>query len=238
MTASGANEDSGTHDQGLNELLAAYACGRLAMPAWLLVTAHLEMSPRNRAYVSSLECLCGQAVEAVKPASFHCRERMLKEIFSCKDKEAGEEDTLKNGGAKECVPAHKVSAYNPQFPQTLCALIKAPIEKLSFATIAPGLRECRLGETEGCVATLISISPGHQMPRHHHEGVEIGLVLEGGFCAGDGCYKAGDILISDRGVDHWGLCDTENDCLCLLVREASVPRSNGTSSPLAPFLLS
>lgn len=53
---------------GMDELLAGYAAGTLTYPAQALVGAHLELSDRNRGYVSSLETLAGVGLETRNPS--------------------------------------------------------------------------------------------------------------------------------------------------------------------------
>jgi putative transcriptional regulator len=63
---------------------------------------------------------------------------------------------------------------------------------------------------------------GEAMPRHTHGGIELVLMLDGGFTDERGSYRRGDVVISDGAVVHRPVADDDADCLCLVVMEGGL----------------
>jgi putative transcriptional regulator len=68
----------------------------------------------------------------------------------------------------------------------------------------------------GRTTLLFRIAPGGSFPIHGHGGLELTLVLDGGFTDSQGHFAAGDVAEVETGTDHQPVIDTGRDCICLV----------------------
>ncbi len=208
--------------QHFDSLLAAYVAGTLAEPARLLVRSHLDLSADNREFVRDLESAGGRMLEEIDPLPVADRDAMLAAIMA--------------------LPADPVDADAPRAPRKtrlpvpLYDYLGKDFNELPWKTRLPGLRECRIGEEDGCVASLLWIRAGMAMPTHTHHGTELTLVLEGGFSDMDGHFVRGDVTYADDDVDHRPVADEGEDCICFVVTEGSLRLTGPVGRFFAPFL--
>jgi len=205
---------------GLDELLAGYAAGTLAAPAHALVGAHLELAGSNRHYVGALEALAGARLEETAPVAFSDRDSALNAIFD------GVEEPI------EVQP--RVSRSD--LPASLRAIANAPLEELPWRSLIPGVRECKFGEIDGCNVSAIWVKGGRAMPSHTHHGMELTLVLKGGFKDASGHYVRGDIAFADDSIDHRPIADEGEDCICFAVTEGRLELTGFVGRFIAPFV--
>lgn len=211
---------------GMDELLAGYAAGTLTYPAQALIGAHLELSERNRTYVNSLETLAAVGLSDAEPVDIANRERALAAIFD------SEQPILRSGKA---APATSVGTYSP-IPRSLQSIVGSSIDMLAWKTLLPGVRECKLGEIDGCNASLLWVRAGRAMPSHTHHGTELTLVLQGGFTDDDGHFVAGDVAFADGDVDHKPVADEGEDCICFAVTAGRLELTGPVGRWFAPFM--
>jgi putative transcriptional regulator len=209
---------------GLDELFAGYAAGTLASPAHALVGAHLELSGRNRAYVASLEALGGIALEGSSPVDLSDRDAALAAIMN------DDEPIIRKSATRPAV--HR----DPRLPSSLQGIVGSSLDDLGWKTLLPGVRECKLGEIDGCTASVLWVRGGRAMPSHTHEGTELTLVLQGGFSDQDGHFIRGDIAFADDDVDHKPIADDGEDCICFAVTEGSLRLTGPIGRWFAPFV--
>lgn len=183
----------------MDALLAGYAAGSLPRALHALVGAHLELTPRNRDYVTSLESSLAQGVECVQAANVRRRRERLDAIFSME-------------------PAQPRCERSD--PLALLHLTGKPLDQLEFRTLLPGVREHRLVTEDGTTAVFYRIRGGKKMPQHTHEGSEYTLVIRGAFRDESGLYGRGDIAISDEDIDHVPVAEPGEECLCFAVMDA------------------
>ncbi|TYC65876.1 transcriptional regulator [Stappia sp. BW2] len=211
---------------GMDELLAGYAAGSLTYPAQALVGAHLEMSDCNRSYVSSLETLAGFELETVQPVSIANRDSILGSILD------GQIDSLNDN----VPPAEMDDGGDSAVPASLRSIIGSSMDQLPWKTLLPGVKECKLGEIDGCTSSLLWVRAGRAMPSHTHHGTELTLVLKGGFKDEDGHYVAGDVAFADGDIDHKPVADEEEDCICFAVTAGRLQLTGPVGRWFAPFL--
>lgn len=207
---------------GLDELLAGFAAGTLAAPARALVGAHLELSDRNRPYVSGLEDLAGLALEETVPVAVSNRERALADIFALDDLDQTSVAEQQMG--------------DPVLPDSLREIISKPLDALPWKTLLPGVKECKFGEIDGCAASLLWVRAGRAMPAHTHEGTELTLVLKGGFKDAEGHFVRGDIAFANDELDHKPIADDDEDCICFAVTDGSLRLTGPIGRFFAPFM--
>jgi putative transcriptional regulator len=210
---------------GMDELLAGYAAGSLTYPAQALVGAHLEMSDCNRSYVSSLETLAGFELETVQPVSIANRDSILGSILD------GQIDSLNDN-----VPPAEMDGGDSAVPASLRSIIGSSMDQLPWKTLLPGVKECKLGEIDGCTSSLLWVRAGRAMPSHTHHGTELTLVLKGGFKDEDGHYVAGDVAFADGDIDHKPVADEGEDCICFAVTAGRLQLTGPVGRWFAPFL--
>ena len=83
---------------------------------------------------------------------------------------------------------------------------------------------------------LLWIRASAAEPRHTHEGVELTLVLKGGFHDAHGHYRCGDVEGADKDVDHRPVADDDEDCLCLAVTDALLQLTSPLGRLINPFV--
>ncbi|MEP3047368.1 MAG: ChrR family anti-sigma-E factor [Roseibium sp.] len=206
---------------GMDELLAGYAAGTLSYPAQALMGAHLELSELNRGYVNSLETLAGTSLADTEPVALSDRDTTLSSIFD------------------EMTPAEKdiaLEATSSNIPASLRTIIGSSMDDLPWKTLLPGVKECKLGEIDGCNSSLLWIRAGRKIPSHTHHGTELTLVLEGGFKDEGGHYVAGDVAFADGDVDHIPIADEGEDCICFAVTAGKLELTGPVGRWFAPFM--
>jgi putative transcriptional regulator len=191
-----------THDRPLDTLLASYAGGSLAPPLHALVGAHLELSPANRSFVSTLEnAIAEDVLKSNQPLSRHCD--MLNAIMA--------------------QPRHSEPAMTMEqgiMPRALMHYVGFDLDQVPWRWRMPGLRDYVVSQASQLEASFIWVKPGRRLPSHTHEGNEITLILKGGFRDASGHYARGDIAIASSDVDHAPIADEGEDCICFAVIDA------------------
>lgn len=193
--------NSGEISRPVDALLADYAAGRLPRPLHGLVAAHLAIKPDNRAYVAALESVQAREFDDIAPMSLSRRDAMLEKIFSVD------------------VP-RVVAKGDDVIPAPLRALAGVDFSSFNWKSKLPGMKEFQVKDPAVGEAVFYWIKPGRQMPSHTHEGMEVTLVLKGGFSDAYGHYRRGDIAIADGDVDHRPRADDDEDCICFAVTDA------------------
>ncbi len=189
-------------DKPLDALLAGYAAGTLGPSLHRLVAAHLAIKPDNRRFVRMLEASAASEFENSAPAPINDRDARLAAIFSATEENAS---------------PRRVDGI---VPAPLVDFIGRDLSDIRWKTVLPGIREHRVSDDSNGEASLLWIRPGRIMPAHTHEGVEVTLVLKGGFSDATGHYRRGDIAIADHEVDHRPRADEDEDCICFAVTDA------------------
>ena len=82
-----------------------------------------------------------------------------------------------------------------------------------FEPFRDGIEICRLLEGEPAVA-MLRYSPGAQVPRHTHTGLETVLVLEGAQRDDNGVYGPGTLILNQEGTDH--AVASDDGCIVLI----------------------
>lgn len=98
-----------------------------------------------------------------------------------------------------------------------------------WQTILPGIRTVQLplalGETP---VHLMALKAGMTIPEHGHEGIELNLVLTGGFddAQEESAYLPGDLSVKSQETVHTIEVHDDEDCIVLVVRSGKlVPRN-------------
>ena len=214
----------------LEHLFARYVSGNISVPASVLVDAHLQINPRNRQFVRSLEHVAGLALEEAAPSGLKNADSMFDAILAS------------NAPRTEPVPVYAIGGDNGYvdhsrsgLPTPIASYLRLGIDDVPWRKIIPGLWEYEF-EDDGQHVSLIRVRAGQKLPAHTHEGQELTLVLQGSFHDKIGNFRAGDIAIADDTVDHQPIAGEEEDCICFSVVDNPVRLTGPIGRLISPFL--
>lgn len=211
-------------------LLCEYAAGCLSEAAALAIATHASLCTGCARNVLAFEAVGGALIEAAPTADV--RPDALEAIFAAVSRESGAEVDR----ATESLPA---------FDAETCATVPAPLRgyltgslgTLPWRRVGSLFDEVRLPLASPAVkASLMRIRAGTALPRHSHRGMELTLVLAGGFTDVGGHYGRGDLAEGDPAEEHRPVADHDADCLCLVVLDAPVRLLGVMGRLMNPFL--
>jgi len=202
----------------LDELLAGHAAGRLPAPVALIVATHLALCPSSRRRYRCFEAAGGVLLDRIEPVPLaenawgRCRARL----------EVGAEEPVAPvvTSPPKCGPAREL-------PRPLRDRLPAAPEALRWRWAGNAAAVDLDGDDPGYRTSLIRVRAGCPFPRHTHGGLELILVLAGGFRDESGRYRRGDLQIADPSVEHQPIAEPGEDWLWLRVLDAPL-RLTGT----------
>lgn len=205
----------------IDALMAEFVSGTLPTPLQVLLASHLEMNKSNSEWVSNLEALAGLELADIEPVALSDRDAMLARILASN---TGQESVSE-------------VATEDETPDSLRRFIGSTVSDIPWKRNRfASMDEVKLGDFDGCKATLFRLQAGQGVPHHTHEGTEITLVLQGAFSDGTGHYKKGQISIADGTVDHRPMADEDEDCICFAVTDAPLRLTGPLGRFIAPFI--
>jgi putative transcriptional regulator len=198
-----------------DDLLRAYADGRLPATPGLAVAAHLGACPSCASRVRQFEELGGAALLAEPGLAMasDALERALEGLSSpdapaAKARSAGLPPAI--GGAR--------LGLRFRFPG---GVWMAPI-------LSP--------RSEGWRAVLVHAPAGAPLPVHDHSGAEYTYVVEGAYTDGGARYCEGDFAVADTHIrNHSLLVTAEGPCTCLIATQGRL-RFRAPLSLIAPLI--
>lgn len=212
----------GLAQERFDGLLAAYGAGTLSPAPSMLVACHLEISGRNRSFVSALETLGGSMLAESECAELDDRASALDRIFSA-DASDSEDHTIDQAG-------------DSPFPPSLRRILGSDASAIQWRSRLPGLKDYALNTNDNAEVSLMWIKAGQAMPSHTHAGTELTLVLSGGFSDELGHYVRGDVSVADASVNHRPIADEGEDCICLAVLDAPIRLTGPIGRFIEPFI--
>lgn len=214
------------------DLLVEYASGSLREPVALLIATHLALCPQCRADTARLESVGGVLLEQLSPTSMS--PGSLGKIIAKLDEPAEPEQAP--------LPAPPGDIRIPRPLRDYLASIPGRDGDDRWAGLPWQKRFKALSEIPllpefpGFRTRLLKIAGGSAMPSHTHLGMELTLVLSGGFSDESGQYGAGDVAEADDSVTHRPMADPGEDCICLAVTDAPLKLTGPLSRLLNPFI--
>ncbi|PWC75746.1 ChrR family anti-sigma-E factor [Azospirillum sp. TSH64] len=196
-----------SHHPG-DTLLIDYAGGALCEGASLAVATHMAFCPACRHAVTEMEAIGGALLDDLEPEplSDGCLEALMAR--------------LDHERPAPCRPAVKHSAERSRYPEPLRSYLRGRLdregrlEEDGWRFLQPGMRSMELLSGPDGTTKLIRMKGGVGVPKHTHGGIELTVVLEGGFSDEFGAFLPGDIAIGDPSLVHRPVSDPEG-CLCL-----------------------
>jgi putative transcriptional regulator len=212
------------------EILLDYAGGSLAEPQALVVATHLAFCPECRRQVAEMEAIGGALLddEAPEPVSLECLAEVMARLDADSDPVRLDHGQVQGGfgTGRRAYPALDPELI--QIPEPLRGYLGVPLARLDWRFVARGMDEADFGLNMGPVkARLLRLQAGAAVPRHSHLGLEINLVLFGGYSDHRGHYHRGDLVIDDNTVDHRPIAEREAGCMCLSVTDAPLQMTGG-----------
>lgn len=189
------------------DLLLEYAGGGLTESVALVVATHLALCPVCRRMVEEMEAVGGAILDDLEP----------------EDMSTGALDALlARLDAPEPAPLPKRSkpeTLDLRLPEPLRSYVGGSLDRLCWHNLLPGLTIADVpldvsGRADFVQPKLLRMKGNAKVPRHTHDGVELALVLDGGFHDDQGTFLRGDLAIGDASIRHTPVADPEG-CLCL-----------------------
>ena len=122
-------------------------------------------------------------------------------------------------------------------PKAIRKLTNGNIEKLSWRNLGKSFRYSTIKTSDNQrESSLLEIKAGGEIPKHHHGGDEITVVLKGSFSDHEDRYHTGDYIVRTRGETHTPVASQDEDCLCLATLDAPIVMNNWVYRLLTPIL--
>nr|WP_295830445.1 ChrR family anti-sigma-E factor [uncultured Azospirillum sp.] len=196
-----------SHHPG-DTLLIDYAGGALCEGASLAVATHMAFCPACRHAVAEMEAIGGALLDDLEPEplSDGCLEALMAR--------------LDHERPAPCRPAVKPSPEKSRYPEPLRSYLRGRLDRDGgigegcWRFLQPGMRCMDLLSGSNGTTRLIRMKGGVGVPQHTHGGIELTVVLEGGFSDEFGAFLPGDLAIGDPSLVHRPVSDPEG-CLCL-----------------------
>ena len=187
-----------------DELLLAYAAGRLETGMHLVLGSHLELCPVCRERVHALDALGGVFLEEMEPAAL--ADDALARTLARIETPAPARARVLRVSAPPPLPLGAV------WPRALAHCSATP-----WRWIAPGMRWSRVKVPEAPEANvfLLRIAAGKYLPVHTHTEQEATQILYGRFHDGRALFGAGDFDAADPTIHHQPVVQDGSECICL-----------------------
>ncbi len=176
--------------------MTAYVSGQLPHAFALVVAAHVSMCDTCRVLQGAHIAVGGVLIDDIPgtPVTAGLRDQ----VFAALETPA---PTVPAASAFDCYPAPVSAALGGAAP--------------AWKSIGLGVRQAEIHRSDSGLARLFLIPAGQRVPDHSHQGLELTLVLQGGYRDSQGHIGVGDIEIADGTLAHMPHTDTGQDCICL-----------------------
>jgi putative transcriptional regulator len=184
------------------EIIAAYAAGSLGQAYALVVAAHVSMCDICRTELAAQEAAGGVVLEGIGGVAVS--DGMFDRLLDRLDDPVPDEPqpTMRNG----VYPGPVMEALKGQLPK--------------WKSVGGGVKQCVIGGGRDGVSRLLFIPPGQAVPDHGHNGLELTLVLQGGFSDETGHFDVGDVEVADADLDHVPTADPGPPCIVVAATNA------------------
>ena len=208
------------------DLLFEYATGSLSEPYSILVATHLALCPECRDESMQYEVVGGALLENIESTKLD--QSVRDSTFAQLDK-----STTSNTDVAKNRATDKVDL---RVPQPLRSYLNNTLDDLNWKARGPVDEFRFLSNNGGATSRLLKIKSGKAMPRHTHDGVELTLVLSGGFTDQGLHFSRGDVETTNATFDHAPIADDDEDCYCLTIHDKPLRLSGPFTRFLNPFI--
>jgi putative transcriptional regulator len=184
-------------------LLLAYASGAADEAISLIIAVHMSYCSLCRSRSRKLEAIGGALLEDLAPAPLarDARESAMAKLDSAQLYER---------------PARAASSHD-RTPAVLRPYIGGDLARVRWRHMGPRLSYAPLFRRGAVAARLLRGVPGADSGLHSHQGLELTLVLQGGYTDMTGNYGPGDLQIMEGSMRHNPIADPGEDCINLAV---------------------
>jgi putative transcriptional regulator len=211
-----------THNAS-DELLLAYAAGRLSAAPALVVASHLAMSNDSSERLVAYESLGGALLDEqpMVPLAPDLFERTLARLDDPDTEELSSEQDHSRLNMGIDLPA---------------PLAHRRIGK--WRMIAPGMRYARVEvpEDPNFNVVLLRVGAGKALPMHGHTGTELTLILKGAYRDSGGRYDPGDLDEEGEETEHQPIVEPEGECICIAAIDGMMKPHGWLARLLQPLI--
>lgn len=207
------------HHHPSEELLVAFATGRLDHGEHLIVAAHVQRCVECQAFVRAIEELAGRSLEGISPVAMkfgaHVEPQVASSLATAKPE-----------------PNPNLQ-LDPKLPGFLDNYQLGP-----WKWIAPGvsMRPIILAEESKSRAFILRSKPGTRMLDHTHSGVELTHVISGEFSHEGGRFRAGDFDYGDENLHHRPIVASGEPCVCLVAMTGELEPDSWIGRIMKPLI--
>ena len=182
-------------------LLADYANGRIAAPFDMAIACHISLCDDCRAMLQTHQSLGGVLLDDLPetPVSRAAESAMMALLDMPQPQTA---PMLRQG----IYPAPLGQYLTPRGPK--------------WRALGGGVKQAILSAGREGSLRLLHIPAGQAVPEHGHGGLEMTLVLQGGFSDSTGRFGVGDLEVTNEDIDHIPTAWPGEACICLAATNA------------------
>lgn len=206
-----ARDAAGIAHHPEDDLLLAYASGASDEATALVIATHLAFCARCRDGVALMETIGGGLLESLPPAPLDLA------AFAA------------TVARLDSAPPFARPARTPSrdgTPEPLRSWLGGDLSSVRWRRMGPRLAYVPLFRRGSISAKLLRGAPGTEVGAHTHRGLEMTMVLKGGFTDATGNYGPGDLQVADGELSHSPIADAGEDCINLAVTTASLKFEN------------
>lgn len=194
------------------EWLLEYSVGRLDSAPHAVIVAHVQNCAECQRLVTTLEAAAGDNLmqETAIPLPAGHWDKLLSAV--------GMTAPIVTSVTSAPPVPQTIKDFTITVPESLRHLLPAAGASLRWQTAGVGVQLAPLTAAQGWRADLMYMAPGTKVPTHTHRGVEMMVVLGGGFNDARHSYQVGDFALFDSAIQHAPYTDADEGCLCLVVR--------------------
>lgn len=184
-------------------LLLGYASGTADEAVSLIIATHMSYCSLCRSRSRELEAIGGALLEDILPAPLArtARDNVLAKLDNVQPYER---------------PARPAPSRDST-PAVLRPYIGGDLARVRWRRIGPSLSYVPLFRRGAVAARLLRGVPGADSGLHGHRGLELTLVLQGGYTDVTGSYSPGDLQVMEGDARHNPVADPGEDCINLAV---------------------
>jgi putative transcriptional regulator len=134
----------------------------------------------------------------------------------------GQGDQIHSGHQGEESLRNEILRDESLLPLSLRRFVGRDLENVTWRSAASGIKQSVVATGSFGEEILMRLRAGKRTPAHGHHGLEVTLVLKGGFSDGYGQYRRGDVCVADETIEHQPIADPDEDCIVYVVRAAPV----------------
>lgn len=223
-TVSGSDMPCPSHhpDEGL---VMDYATGAACEAGSLILASHMTLCPRCRSLAETCDVVGGSLLAEIEPEPVS--KRCLLAVL------AGIGD--RRGAAPD--PARPRPPADIVLPAPLRNHLGTDLNGVAWRRVMPGIEEAHVPTCGGRFkGRLMRIAAGVAVPRHTHDGVEMTLVLAGGFSDEHGRYVRGDLSVSGPEIDHAPVVDADGECVCFVATDGPMKLTGPVARLFSRFI--